>query len=89
VVGSEGTFHWRPLLGASGSGPALAKRPLEFHCGCSHERVHRAPLALGPAELEDLLAKEGQAEATCELCTTRYVIRGEELRTLIGAASPR
>jgi molecular chaperone Hsp33 len=92
----------RALLEANGSGPALlralfpdaevdvlAKRPLEFRCGCSRERVHRALLALGKAELEDLLATDGQAEATCEFCTTRYVIPGEELRTLIATASPR
>lgn len=92
----------RALLEANGSGPALlralfpgaevdvlAKRPLEFRCGCSRERVHRALLALGQAELEDLLATDGQAEATCEFCTTRYVIPGDELRTLIAGASPR
>ena len=89
------------LLEAGGSGPALlralfpgaemdvlAKRPLEFRCGCSRERVHRALLALGRVELEDLLATEGQAEATCEFCTTRYVIPAEELRALIDSASP-
>ena len=49
----------RALLEAGGSGPALlralsgaemdvlAKRPLEFRCDCSRERVHRALLALG------------------------------------------
>jgi len=91
----------RALLEANGSGPALlrtlfpgaevdvlAKRPLDFRCGCSRERVHRALLALGRAELEDLLATEGQAEAICEFCTTRYVIPGDELRTLIGGAPP-
>ena len=91
----------RALLEANGSGPALlrslfpdaemdvlAKQPLEFRCGCSRERVHRALLALGKAELEDLLATDGQAEATCEFCTTRYVIPHDELRTLIAAASP-
>jgi molecular chaperone Hsp33 len=91
----------RALLEANGSGPALlrtlfpdaevdvlAKRPLEFRCGCSRDRVHRALLALGNAELEDLLATDGQAEATCEFCTTRFVIPRDELRTLIAAASP-
>jgi molecular chaperone Hsp33 len=91
----------RALLEAGGSGPALlralfpraevdvlAKRPLEFRCGCSRERVHHALLALGQAELEDLLATEGQAEATCEFCTTRYVIPAAELRTLIDSVSP-
>ena len=66
----------------------LSKRPLDSRCGCSRERVHRAFLALGRTELEDLLATEGQAEATCEFCTTRYVIPGHELRTLIAGASP-
>ena len=91
----------RALREANGSGPALlralfpgaeldvlAKRPLDFRCGCSRERVHRALLALGRTELEDLLATEGQAEATCEFCTTHYVIPGDELRTLIAGASP-
>ena len=91
----------RALLKANGSGPALlrslfpdaemdvlAKQPLEFRCGCSRERVHRALLALGKAELENLLATDGQAEAACEFCTTRYVIPHDELRTLIAAASP-
>ena len=91
----------RALPEANGSGPALlrslfpdaemdvlAKRPLEFRCGCSRERVHRALLALGKAELENLLATDGQAEAACEFCTTRYVIPHDELRTLIAAASP-
>jgi molecular chaperone Hsp33 len=66
----------------------LARRPLDFRCGCSRERVHRALLALGRTELEDFLATEGQAEATCEFCTTRYVIPGDELRTLIAGAAP-
>ena len=91
----------RALPEANGSGPALlrslfpdaemdvlAKQPLEFRCGCSRERVHRALLALGKAELENLLATDGQAEAACEFCTTRYVIPHDELRTLIAAASP-
>jgi len=91
----------RALVEANGSGPTLlrtlfpgaevdvlAKRPLEFRCGCSRERVHRALLALGRAGLEDLLATDGRAEATCEFCTTRYVIPGDELRTLIAGASP-
>lgn len=76
------------LLPRSGLRVVAAQRPLEFRCGCSRERVHRALLALGKDELEDLLPTEGQAEATCEFCTTRYVIPGDELRTLIAAASP-
>lgn len=91
----------RALVEARGSGPALlralfpgaeldvlAKRPLEFRCGCSRGRVHRALLALGRAELEDLLATEGHAEATCEFCTTRYLVPAEELRTLLAGVQP-
>jgi molecular chaperone Hsp33 len=38
---------------------------------------------MGRAELEDILAKEGQAEADCHFCTTHYVVTGDEIRALI------
>lgn len=61
----------------------MSSFPVEFTCGCSRERVVGALLALGRAELADLLEKEGQAEASCQFCSTRYVIPGDELRALL------
>lgn len=61
----------------------LARYPVAFQCSCSKERVKNALLAMGRAELDDLLAKDGQAEVTCQFCSTRYTVSGEEIRKLL------
>jgi molecular chaperone Hsp33 len=65
----------------------MSRYPLRFGCSCSKDRVKRALLAMGREELTDLLEKEGQAEATCQFCTTRYVIPGEEIRAMLEAGA--
>ena len=65
----------------------MSRYPLRFECTCSRERVKSALLALGREELTDLLQKEGKAEATCQFCTTQYVISGDEIRELLAAAT--
>lgn len=63
----------------------LARYPVEFKCSCSKERVKNALLAMGRTELDDLLAKDGHAEVTCQFCSTRYTVSGEEIRRLLEA----
>jgi molecular chaperone Hsp33 len=63
----------------------MARYPVAFQCSCSKERVKNALLAMGRAELDDLLAKDGQAEVTCQFCSTRYTVSGEEIRRLLEA----
>jgi molecular chaperone Hsp33 len=65
----------------------MSRYPLRFGCSCSKDRVKRALLAMGREELTDILEKEGQAEATCQFCTTRYVIPGEEIRAMLEAGA--
>ncbi|MBM7118999.1 Hsp33 family molecular chaperone HslO [Archangium primigenium] len=66
----------------------MSRYPVSFTCSCSKERVKRALLSLGREELEDILVKEGKAEADCHFCTTHYVISGEEIRELVAAMDP-
>ncbi|WNG33782.1 Hsp33 family molecular chaperone HslO [Archangium violaceum] len=61
----------------------MSRYPVSFTCSCSKDRVKRALLSMGRAELEDILAKEGQAEADCHFCTTHYVVTGEEIREIL------
>lgn len=61
----------------------MARYPARFQCRCSKERVINALSAMRKEELEDLLAKEGKAEATCDFCATTYVVSADELRALI------
>ncbi len=56
---------------------------LRFHCGCSFERVLGALKMLGEAELEDMIAKDDGAEATCDFCGTVYQASSTHLAQLI------
>ncbi|MDF5723785.1 MAG: Hsp33 family molecular chaperone HslO [Rhizonema sp. PD37] len=56
---------------------------LRFHCGCSFERVLGALKLLGVAELEDMIAKDDGAEATCDFCGTVYQASSAHLTQLI------
>lgn len=56
---------------------------LQYQCTCSKERVERTLRALGADDLEDLLAEQGQAEASCHFCNERYVLDATELRLVI------
>lgn len=66
----------------------LVTEPLDvqstrFACPCTRERVFGAILLLGRAEIEDMIARDGGAEVTCEFCAERYVVSADELRMLV------
>jgi molecular chaperone Hsp33 len=61
----------------------IADEPVRFACPCTRERVLGALLLLGTAEIEDMIANEGQAEVRCEFCAERYVVGRDELAMLI------
>lgn len=61
----------------------MSRYPVSFTCSCSKERVKRALVSMGRAELEDILANEGEAKADCHFCTTHYVVTGDEIREIL------
>ncbi len=64
----------------------LEEHLLRFQCRCSRERVSAAIVAMGRAELLDVLAKERTAEVVCEFCAERYVVGADELERLAASA---
>ncbi|MFN0061608.1 MAG: Hsp33 family molecular chaperone HslO [Myxococcaceae bacterium] len=60
----------------------MAQVPLQFRCDCSLERVLKALVVLGAAELSDMIQTEGHAEVRCEFCSRRYEVSRAELETL-------
>lgn len=56
---------------------------VRFDCGCSFERVLGALKILGVDELEDMIIKDGGAEATCEFCGEIYQANSDHLSNLI------
>ena len=73
---------------------ALGGLPLEvvrqttprWHCGCSRDRVVSALVAMGEAELRQLIEEEDETEISCEFCTTAYVFRRQELSGILAEA---
>ena len=49
----------------------LEERPLEFKCSCSWERVRKALLLVGTAELSNMLNEDQSASVRCDFCTKR------------------
>lgn len=61
----------------------LESTDLFFRCGCSLEKVERALLSLGKAELERMIEEQGEAEVSCEFCKQQYHLKRNELEQLI------
>ncbi len=56
---------------------------VRFDCGCSFERMMGALKMLGQDELQDMIEKDGGAEATCNFCGEIYHADEDHLSRLI------
>jgi molecular chaperone Hsp33 len=63
-----------------------AEQEIRFRCRCSPERVARAVLAMGAAELRSILASERRIDAQCEFCNEGYALDESEIRALLERA---
>ena len=63
----------------------LAQEPVEYRCYCSRDRVTRALVSMGRAELEALIREQGGAELTCQFCDRVYRYTGQELEELLAS----
>ena len=46
--------------------------PVAYRCDCSEQRIHNVIRGLGKAEVEDILAEQGQVEVRCHFCNRVY-----------------
>ena len=63
----------------------LEKRPIEYRCDCSRERMERALLSLGREELRSMIEEQGGAELTCRFCDNVQRFSREELEALLAS----
>ena len=61
----------------------LEKRPIEYRCDCSRERMERALISLGREELRDMIDQQGGAELTCRFCDRVERFSREDLEGLL------
>ncbi len=52
--------------------PHVGEVAPHFACRCSRDRVGRMLLGLGAAEVDDIVAEQGQVEIGCEFCGQQY-----------------
>jgi molecular chaperone Hsp33 len=58
----------------------------QWYCPCSHDRVMRTLIAMGEAELRQLIEEEEETRVTCDYCAKEYVYQNWELQTLLREA---
>ena len=60
-----------------------------YVCNCSRERMERALISIGEAELVQMVEEDHGCEITCHFCGTKYCFTEEELLRLLGEASAK
>lgn len=71
------------LMGDMGLEIFPEEQDVKFHCPCTLERMLTALKLLGTEELQDMIEKDGGAEATCHFCGEVYRVGVGELQLLI------
>ena len=61
----------------------LEKSTIEYRCDCSRDRMERALISLGPEELGNLIAEQGEAELCCRFCDQTQHFTKEDLLKML------
>ena len=72
-----------PDLDQSPSDINSTSQEVRFKCRCSKDRSLSALKILGKNELQEMINEDGKAELICQFCKKVYVVKEEELRSLI------
>ena len=59
------------------------KIPVGYRCDCSRERVTKALISIGAAELQEMAEEGKPIEVNCQFCDKHYVFTPEELKEII------
>lgn len=56
--------------------------PVRFQCNCGKERVEKALISLGRAQLQELIDDGEEIEVKCDFCSKKYKFSIEELKNM-------
>lgn len=56
--------------------------PVQFVCNCSRERVEKALISTGSAELQDMIKDGKEIEVNCHFCNKQYTFSVEDLKAM-------
>jgi molecular chaperone Hsp33 len=73
----------RAALGECAAGmQVLEQRPVRFFCPCTRQRAETTLEMLRPADLQEMLLENSEAEVTCNFCGARYRWSEAELEAI-------
>lgn len=64
----------------------LEETDVEYVCDCCDERMQRAIVSLGKAEIRDIIEEQGEAEIVCQFCNKAYVYDKAALEDMLNRA---
>ncbi len=64
----------------------ISDEPIAYACDCTRERMERALLSLGRAELTDMIETQRGAEIACSFCRETHAFSQDDLRGLLELA---
>jgi len=68
----------------------LERKPLEYRCSCSRERMEKALIALGREELSRMIEDETDgAELTCHFCKRSHKFTQGDLIKMLNKAEEK
>lgn len=67
----------------------LDRTPVAYRCTCSRDRMEKALISMGRADLQEIIDDGRGAELCCHFCGSRYFFTTEELKALMAGASEK
>lgn len=64
----------------------LDRIPTRFHCNCSKQRIEKALISVGRAELQSMIEEGKTIEVNCHFCNQHYPVTVDELKQLLAQA---
>lgn len=62
------------------------QKEVKYRCDCSKERVERAIISIGKADIEEMIADNKPIEVNCHFCNTAYEFTVDELKRMLKRA---
>ena len=61
----------------------MKEEPLRLRCDCSREKMEKALIALGRADLEEIAAADEMTSMTCHFCRTEHQFSPDRIREIL------
>jgi len=59
------------------------KKPVQFRCNCTRNRVERVLISMGKTQLEELAQDGEDVELNCQFCSSKYRFSPQDIREII------